>query len=101
MYATSICRSLWILSRWTWRILLTQFIYTKGAPLTTCWGFIDGTIRLIARPIRNQRIMFSGHKRLHCINAPNRLIAHMYGPIQGRWHDAFILAMSGVCEKLE
>ena len=25
----------------------------------------------------------------------------MYGPVEGRRHDAFMLAMSGVCEKLE
>jgi hypothetical protein len=53
----------------TW-LDLQQFsdaIYAKGAPLQTCWGFIDRTVRPIARPVRNQRIMFSGHKRVHCI----------------------------------
>ena len=42
-------------------------VYEKGAPLTGCWGFIDGTPRPIARPVRNQRIMYSGHKRTHCL----------------------------------
>ena len=42
-------------------------IHAKGAPLDQCWGFIDGTIRPIARPTRNQRIMYSGHKRTHCL----------------------------------
>ena len=42
-------------------------IHAKGAPLDRCWGFIDGTVRQIARPVRNQRIMYSGHKRVHCI----------------------------------
>lgn len=47
--------------------LFSKVISNKGAPLNQCWGFIDGTARPIARPIRNQRIMFSGHKRTHCL----------------------------------
>lgn len=47
--------------------LFATVINDKGAPLKQCWGFIDGTPRQIARPIRNQRIMYSGHKRIHCI----------------------------------
>lgn len=42
-------------------------VHEKGGPLTQCIGFIDGTVRSIARPIVNQRIMYSGHKRVHCI----------------------------------
>lgn len=42
-------------------------IQRKGAPLSTCIGFIDGTVRPIARPVVNQQIMYSGHKRVHCI----------------------------------
>ena len=42
-------------------------IEAKGAPLSQCIGFIDGTVRPIARPTVNQRIMFSGHKRVHCV----------------------------------
>lgn len=44
-----------------------EAIHAKGAPLDRCWGFIDGSPRPIARPTRNQRIMYSGHKRLHCV----------------------------------
>ena len=39
--------------------LFSKAISEKGAPLHQCWGFIDGTIRPISRPIRNQRIMYS------------------------------------------
>ena len=39
--------------------LFSQAVEAKGAP--QCWGIIDGTPRPIARPTRNQRIMFSGH----------------------------------------
>ncbi|XP_078378299.1 uncharacterized protein LOC144661419 isoform X1 [Oculina patagonica] len=85
--------------------LFSQTIHTKGAPLEQCWGFIDGTPRPIARPTRSQHIMYSGHKRTHCIKfqsvqAPNGLIAHMFGPIEGRRHDAFMLGASGLATKL-
>ena len=43
--------------------MFSQAVETKGAPLHQCKGFIDGTPRPIECPIRNQRIMFSGHKR--------------------------------------
>ena len=35
-----------------------------------------------------------------CVTAPNRLIAHMYGPIAGRWHDAYMLRVRGLENKL-
>ena len=52
---------------WLDHELFSQVINDKGVPLNQCWSFIDGTARPIARPIRNQRIMFSGHKRTHCL----------------------------------
>ena len=81
----------------------------------------------IARPVRNQKIIYSGHKRFHCLKfqvclnnvsvslyefqssvslslqsltTPNGLIAHMYGPLVGRRHDAFMLSVSGLQSKL-
>ena len=74
----------------------------KGGPLSSCIGFVDGTVRPIARPIANQRMLLNGHK-VHClkfqviidayvqyayqtflnlqsVTTPNGLIAHMYGP---------------------
>ncbi|XP_075747088.1 uncharacterized protein LOC119168463 [Rhipicephalus microplus] len=42
-------------------------IYAKGAPLTNCWGFIDGTTRAICQPTRQQQLYFSGHKRFHAL----------------------------------
>lgn len=35
--------------------------------LRDCWGFVDGTAIKVSRPIYNQRIMYSGHKRIHCL----------------------------------
>ena len=38
---------------------LQQFadaIHQKGAPLDNCFGFVDGTVRPVSRPGRNQRV---------------------------------------------
>ena len=52
---------------WLDPALFSKAISAKGAPLQKCWGYIDGIIRPIGRPIRNQKIMYSGHKRTHCL----------------------------------
>ena len=54
-------------------------IFNKGAPLQTCFGFIDGTVRPICRPGQHQRVVYNGHKRVHslkfqAIALPNGLI---------------------------
>lgn len=61
-------------------------IYRKGAALDNCWGFVDGTLRQIARPGEHQRVMYNGHKRVHGIKfqsvvTPNGMIANLYGPV--------------------
>ena len=61
-------------------------IHQHGASLDNCFGFIDGTVRLIAKPGTNQRILYSGHKWVHSLKfqalvIPNGLIAHLYGPV--------------------
>ena len=60
-------------------------IRAKGAPLQNCFGFIDGTVRPIARPGQQQRIVYNGHKRVHSLKfqsvaLPNGLIGNMCGP---------------------
>lgn len=40
-------------------------INAKGAPLTHCFGFVDGTVRAMCRPIHHQREVYNGHKRCH------------------------------------
>ena len=42
-------------------------VHQHGAPLPNCFGFIDGTVRPIARPQHNQRVVYNGHKRLHAM----------------------------------
>ena len=61
-------------------------IHQKGAALNNCWGFVDGTVRPICRPLLNQWIVYNGHKRVHALKVqsivtPNGLIANLYGPV--------------------
>ena len=61
-------------------------ITARSAPLQNCFGFIDGTVRPIARPGDNQRILYNGHKQVHALKFQsvvfsNGLIANMYGPV--------------------
>ncbi len=39
--------------------LLCESVRAKGSPYSSCFGFIDGTVRAICRPIRDQREVFS------------------------------------------
>ena len=80
-------------------------IRDKGAPVAKVWGFIDGTFRKTCRPSLFQRVVFSGHKRAHglkfqAVVTPDGLISHVFGPIEGRHHDAFLLAQSGLPDAL-
>lgn len=70
-----------------------------------CWGFIDGTVRPNCRPSQNQRLLFNGHKRVHCLKfqgltSPDGLLVHLSGPYEGKRHDAAILAQSGLLDDL-
>ena len=81
-------------------------IHAKGAPLTNCWGFVDGTVRPISRPGRNQRVLYNGHKRVHAIKfqsvaTPDGLVAFLHGPYEGKRHDSGILRESGLLHLLE
>lgn len=76
-----------------------------GCSLDNCWGFLDGTLRKVARPDWNQRILYNGWKRYHalkyhCLLTPDGLIAHVYGPVEGRRHDEVVYRMSGLPELL-
>ena len=78
----------------------------KGAGLRNCWGFVDGTVRAVSRPGKNQRVLYNGHKKVHSIKfqsvaAPNGLIANLYGPVEGKRHDSSMLMMSGLLTQLQ
>lgn len=80
-------------------------IASRDVPIDSCFGFIDGTVRPICRPIDGQRLFYNGHKRVHAlkfqsVSFPNGLIGHLFGPIEGRRHDAYLLAESGLMHRL-
>jgi hypothetical protein len=71
-----------------------------GAPLETVWGFIDCTIRHIAKPSKWQRAAYNGHKKFHALKfqaimLPNGMFGHLFGPEEGRRNDNHLLAKSG------
>ncbi|XP_078365964.1 uncharacterized protein LOC144650181 [Oculina patagonica] len=78
----------------------------RGAALSNCFGFVDGTVRPICRPGENQKMVYNGHKRVHAlkfqsVTLPNGLVAHLYGPVEGKKHDAAMLKDSHLLEEME
>jgi hypothetical protein len=76
-------------------------IASKGAPLNTIIGFIDGTTREICRPTYFQRTCYNGHKKYHALKfqsivSPDGIILHLFGPIEGRRHDCILLRESNL-----
>eukprot|EP00033_Pygsuia_biforma_P007133 GCRY01008105.1.p1 GENE.GCRY01008105.1~~GCRY01008105.1.p1 ORF type:complete len:182 (+),score=4.36 GCRY01008105.1:505-1050(+) len=78
-----------------------MFSSSTRCPYETCWGFIDGTLMQISRPTFHQKEMYNGHRGRHhgikfqTIVTPDGIISHLFGPISGRRHDAYMLAVSG------
>lgn len=80
-------------------------VYQRGAPLNNCFGFVDGTLRPVSRPMHGQRLLYNGHKRVHGLKfqsvvIPNGLIANMCGPYEGRKHDSSMLHESNLLTDL-
>ena len=78
----------------------------QWCPLANVWGFIDGTAMAIPRPVEAQRLFYSGHKRMHALKfqsvmTPFGIIAHLFGPLEGRRHDAAMLQESGLLTLVE
>ncbi|KIJ45994.1 hypothetical protein M422DRAFT_165640, partial [Sphaerobolus stellatus SS14] len=78
----------------------------KGSPLGFIAALIDGTLQKNARPVRNQRLVYNGWKRIHCLKyhvliSPDGLVIHVYGPVDGRRHDEMVFKESGLLELLQ
>jgi hypothetical protein len=75
--------------------------YQKNEVMENIWGFIDGTVRPCCRPVRFQKTVYNGHKKVHAIKfqsivAWDGMIAHMNGPWVGTRHDSGIFEESGL-----
>ncbi|KAK8764046.1 hypothetical protein V5799_033345, partial [Amblyomma americanum] len=76
---------------WLSTAVLQKFanaVEARGAALPNCWAFIDGTARPICRPKRDQKLYYSGHKRVHCtiyqsLMRPKESYVSWMGTIQG------------------
>lgn len=96
-------------SPWMTRARLDNFCHAirrAGAPYQNVWGFLDGTINRVCRPVRHQRLLFSGHKRVHClkyqaVTTPCGLIANLFGPMEGRRHDMAMLDESDLLNQMQ
>ena len=71
-----------------------------------CVGFIDGTVRPICRPGRDQRAYYNGHKRIHLLKYqsiafPDGMIVFADGPYTGNRHDTGLFRDSGLAGILE
>ena len=58
----------------------------RGTALSNCFGFVDGTVRPICRPGKDQKVVYNGHKRVHAlkfqsVSLPNGLVAQLCGPV--------------------
>lgn len=78
-------------------------IYDAGAPLDTVWGFIDCTLRRVCRPTHYQGTVYSGYKKYHALKyqaivLPNGMFGHLFGPIEGRHNDGWLLRESGLLD---
>ena len=62
------------------------YLSARVRKCNTCFGFIDGTVRAISRPGKDQRLVYNGHKRVHAlkfqsVSLPNGIIASLFGPV--------------------
>ena len=85
--------------------IYAQAIYTKLGVLDHLWGFIDGTIRRMARHTFAQYILYTQYRRCHALKfqsviTPDGYIAHMFGPCIGRRHDNRMMNESGLLHEL-
>ncbi|DAZ99510.1 TPA: hypothetical protein N0F65_005382 [Lagenidium giganteum] len=71
----------------------------------SCIGFIDGTVRAICRPSRQQRFVYNGQKRKHALKyqsviTPDGIIRHLHGSVPGSRHDAYLLSLSKLADEV-
>ena len=91
-----------------WNVIFLQLPYLqrykdalveKGTPLHNCFGFVDGTVARICRPVFNKRMVCKGHTRVHDIQfhsvvLRNVLIINCEEQWEGRIHDCVLYFMN-------
>ena len=85
---------------------IADAIRAAGAPVWRCIGFLDGTFRPCARPVRGQRGLYSGYKKAHgfhfqSVIGPNGLIIDLFGVCLGKHSDSYLLRLSNLVARLQ
>ena len=83
--------------------LYADAVYDASAPLNTVWGFINCTLRRVCCPTHYQGAVYSGYKKYHALKyqavvLPNGMFGHLFGPIEGRHNDGWLLQESGILD---
>jgi hypothetical protein len=65
------------------------------------WGWINGTVLRICRPIKGQRKVYSGHKKFHGykfqgVITPDGIMSSLAGPILGSRGDWYMFKETGI-----
>ena len=71
--------------RCLWQVALLWVTFMRTT-LKNCFVFIDYTVMPICRPDHNQRVVYSGPKKVHgfkfqSLSLPNEMLANLYGPV--------------------
>ena len=73
----------------------------KDTPLCNWFGFVDGAISRILRPVLNGNVLYSRYTWVHGVKfqsvvSPNGLIIKLEGQWEGRRHDCILCFMNGI-----
>lgn len=76
-------------------------LYLNAMNSRSVWGFIDGTLRPMCRPIRNQQVFYTGYKKLHGfkyqgIITPDGLILSCMGPFEAKMNDTLMFRLTNL-----
>jgi hypothetical protein len=87
--------------------VLKQAFVRKGFPVQLpCIGILDATLRPTCKPTTGQQAVYSGKHKSHGLKfelvvLPNGLTSWLFGPVEGRRHDCFVLNMGGLKNNLD
>jgi hypothetical protein len=83
-----------------------QALTARGCPADHVFGFIDGTLRPVARPFVSQRYVYSGYKKRHglkwqAVTTPDGIFISLCGPWGGPRADPEMLRQSNLLQVLK
>ena len=77
-------------------------VFQKSGAMENCFGFVDGTVRPICKPGKNQRVLYNGQKKVHAIKFHSLAVLNgLVDNLFGKRNDSAMLAQSDLYNKLE